>query len=328
MITLPPPTGPYQVGLAIHELPHERPIPLHLYFPMQKGPHLPCDKVFTPRAPKVWPPLETKVFAHVADLSSLREGSHPLVMMHHGDEVAMTDYATINEELASHGYVVVAMQYQLDSDPPREDRRRSLAPYATVIDTTLSVFEWLQASRKTLFQGRLDTSTVGLIGHSMGASALLLHANRAAGAFRSRHTITTLLPHQHPDQARECIIALDTAVFPPPHPYGCPIRLLFSEEVMVHQQHSGADRALERLGHMTRSYTGSTHLSFMDHGYVDDQPLYFKGSNTERKAFFDALRWDIRRAASGKFYVGQRFLEAADGRLGQMGMSWPKADVL
>lgn len=309
---LPTPTGPYQVGIAKYDLmdpfrkeiayPTGRLIPIQIYFPTQKGNHILHEKIFEEHVPKLWPPLEVKVYSEKADLSSLASGSkHPVILLNHGDTVAMTDYAYIAEDLASHGYVVVAIQHQLNTDPnePPFWKERSITRYAKVIDNMLYVFEWLQDNQTKLFNDKLNLQKIGLIGHSMGGNALLLFANRASSAFKKKQN-KALLPHKDTQDVKEAIIVLDTGGFPYPSHNQYPLFLLLSEEREDYQRKSGAYEDMIEKGHKVKYYKGSKHISFMDHGYVDPKnPVnpderYFNGTDEERRVFFDQVRKDIR----------------------------------
>lgn len=310
--SLPMPTGPYQVGIAKYDLidpsrreidyPNGRLIPIQIYFPMQKGAHTLHQKQFEERADGPWPRLDTQVYGQKADLSSLSlEAQHPIILLNHGDSVAMTDYAYIAEDLASHGYLVVSIQHQLKTDPeePKFWKERSVSRYGRVIDNILFVYEWLKDNKKTLFKESIDLNKVGLIGHSMGGNALLLLANRASNTFKKKQH-EHLLPHQDKSDVREAMIVLDTGGFPFPSHKQFPLFLLLSEEREAYQKQSGAYDEMVKIGYQVKYYKGSKHISFMDHGYVDpENPLnpeehYFHGSLEERKAFFNQVRRDIR----------------------------------
>lgn len=109
--SLPEPTGPYIVGIAKYDLtdpyrkeieyPKGRLIPIQIYFPMQEGKHVIHSKIFENRVPGPWKPLAVEVYGQKADISSLIAGSHPVILLNHGDTVSMTDYASIAEDLAS-----------------------------------------------------------------------------------------------------------------------------------------------------------------------------------------------------------------------------------
>ncbi len=309
---LPMPTGPYQVGIAKYDLidpsrkeieyPKGRLIPIQIYFPMRTGPHTLHHKIFEERTPGKWPPLDVEVYGQKANLTALATDSkHSVILLNQGDTVAMTDYAYIAEDLASHGYVVVTIQHQLKTDPdePKFWKERSISKYGRVIDNMLYVFEWLQEKQVPLFDNTLDLKKVGLIGHSMGGNALLLFTNRASNIFKKKQ-MDSLLPHTDGTTAREAIIVLDTGGFPYPNHNQYPLFLLLSEEKEDYQRKSGAYEDMVSIGHKVKYYKGSKHISFMDHGYIDPQnPVnpnehYFNGTLEERKAFFDQVRNDIR----------------------------------
>lgn len=310
--SLPIPTGPYKIGVAKYDLidsfrkeieyPAGRLIPIQIYFPIQRGAHILHDKIFEERVPGKWPPLDVKVYSQKVDLSLLASDSmHPVILLNHGDTVAMTDYAYIAEDLASNGYVVITIQHQLKTDPdePKFWRERSISRYGKVIDNILYVFEWLQENQTTLFNDKLDLRKIGLIGHSMGGNSLLLFTNRASNIFKKKKN-ETLLPHKDTKDVKEAILVLDTGGFPYPSHNQYPLFLLLSEEREDYQKKSGAYNDIIKIGHKVRYYKGSKHISFMDHGYIDPQnPLdsnehYFNGTLEERKAFFDNIRKDIR----------------------------------
>lgn len=310
---LPMPTGPYQVGITKYDLTDPsrkeidylrgRLIPIQIYFPMQKGLHTLHHKIFEERTPGKWPPLDVEVYGQKADLTSLTTDSkHPVILLNHGDTVAMTDYAYIAEDLASHGYVVAAIQHQLKTDPdePKFWKERSISKYGRVIDNMLYVFKWLEENQAPLFNNTLDLNKVGLIGHSMGGNALLLFANRASSIFKKKQMVS-LLPHRANTSIKEAIIVLDTGGFPYPNHHQYPLFLLLSEEREAYQKKSGTYDDMIKIGHKVKYYKGSKHISFMDHGYIDpENPVnpkehYYNGTLEERTTFFDQARRDIRK---------------------------------
>lgn len=309
--TLPLPTGSYRVGVVQYDLvdpdrvevahPSGRLVPIQIYFPLREGPHLLSDKLFETRTAGEWPPLEVQVYSHPADLSSLdRRIIHPIVFLNHGDTVAMTDYGYLAEELASHGYVVIAIQHQLKADPqePTFWKERTVSRYGRVIENILFVFEWLKASQVTLFQDAIDLKKVALVGHSMGGNALLLLANRASNCFKDK--CSTLLPHLDATEVKEAIVVLDPGGFAYPSHNHYPLFLLLSEEREQYQKESGTYGDMIEAGHKVNYYRGSKHISFMDHGWVNPpHPLnsgesYFNGTLEERQIFFNQVRRDIR----------------------------------
>lgn len=331
--TLLKPTGPYTIGISRFDLhdenrleinhPNGRLIPIQIYFPMEMGAHIPHPKVFEDRAPQTFPPLETMVYSALADLNQLNFapsdgnqsngsqsdlGQLPIILLNHGHDVSMTDYACIAEDLASHGYVVISIQHQLETDthPPAFWIERSISKYAIVIDNMLYVFEWLKQNNKTLFNRQLCLAKVGLIGHSMGGNALQFFASRSASSFKKKQRIT-LLPHDVSDDAntaetkiQECVVVLDAGGFSYPSTNQFPMLFLLSAEREAFQKESGMYDEMIRIGHNVTYYKGSKHISFMDHGYINPQnPVnsdkpYFNGPRPEIDAFWEKLRGDIR----------------------------------
>src|SRR3990167_3854804 len=76
--TVPIPTGPHRIGTTKYDLedvyrkdfkfPKGRLIPIQIYFPMEKGPHAVCQKIFEERAAiSPFEPLKAKVHSQQAD---------------------------------------------------------------------------------------------------------------------------------------------------------------------------------------------------------------------------------------------------------------------
>ncbi len=310
--TVPIPTGPHRIGTAKYDLedgyrkdfkfPNGRQIPIQIYFPMEKGPHAVHKKIFEERA-AIGPfePLKVKVHSEQADPSLLVGEHHPVVFLNHASSVAMTDYAFLAEDLSSHGYVVISIQHDLQSDaegPPFWEGR-SCSRNAKVIDNLLFAFEWLKTTQETLFGGKLDLKRVGFIGHSLGGNSLLLWANRTLDSFHKDNR-TALLYREDQKNVRECLILMETTRFSFSLNTRFPMFFLLAEEREEYQQKTGGKSQMLQAGHKVCYYKGSTHVSFMDHGYISpptlvnpDEP-YFNGTLEERTAFFTQIRKDIR----------------------------------
>ena len=143
----------------------------------------------------------SRVHAHSycnAELSSQKR-SYPVVLMRGGGAAPTIDYTSLNEDLASHGYVVVGFDApyrswvvvrpngsivrrspQNDIDLVAGQQADELAnklAKAWCSDTrfVLDQLERLNASDPSgRFQGRLDFERVGMFGHSLGGSTALL----------------------------------------------------------------------------------------------------------------------------------------------------------
>ena len=143
------------------------------------------------------------MFDHTADILSNSysnapisedKETYPLIILSHGwrgFRNLHTDYA---EELASLGYVVVAIDHTYgsvatvlddeviyvnkDALPQRETTpnfldyaNRLVSTYAADITTTIEYLEVMNANTSSRFNDKLDLSTIGLIGHSTGGGA-------------------------------------------------------------------------------------------------------------------------------------------------------------
>lgn len=309
--TLPVPTGPHFVGTVKYDLtdiyrkdlefPNGRLIPIQIYFPMEKGNHSLYPKIFEERVPGPWEPLQVKVHSKKADLSFLVGNDHPVIILNHASGVAMTDYAFLAEDLSSHEYIVVSIQHDLQSDNegPSFWDGSSCSRNAKVIDNILYVFEWLKLTQPTLFAGKIDLKRIGLIGHSLGGNSLLLWANRTLNSFY-KDTRPALLSRIDQKGVKECLILMETTRFSYPLNSRYPLFFLLSEERESYHKETGCCDEIVRSGHQVRYYKGSTHISFMDHGYIsaptliDPNEPYFSGTIEERKVFFDEIRKDIR----------------------------------
>lgn len=312
LVALPEPTGPYRIGTAKYDLEdiyrkdfrfsNGRLIPIQIYFPMEKGSHSIYTKIFEERAALgPFEPLKVGVHSQQKDLRLLIGDQHPVILINHASCVAMTDYAFLAEDLASHGYVVISIQHDLKSDEegPAFWEGRSCSRNAKVIDNILYVFEWLKTTRETLFNGKVDLKRVGLVGHSLGGNSLLLWSNRTLDSFQ-KDTRSALLSRLDQKDVKECFVLMETTRFSFPLYSRYPLFFLLGEGREGYQKQNGCYEQMVRAGHKVRYYKGSTHISFMDHAYVnpkwhiDLEEEYFNGTLEERMAFFESIRQDIK----------------------------------
>lgn len=305
---LPVPTGTYQVGIKTFDLidqeriepayPEGRLVPIWVYFPGNEGPQIPSPKLFEERALDTFDAipvgknLKIEVFGKQGnDLYLLKNTKkHPVIFLNHGDGCLLSDLAYIAEDLASHGYVVIAIQHQL-----KNDNEKFLRKYDRVIDNMLFVFDWLKKNNKKEFFNSLNLNHVGCIGYSMGANSVVLFGSKGY-----RHPSASLFPHENVENVKECIIAIDPQCFPFPVNNNYPTFLLFAEKREFEQKKSGEYDFMKRLGHEFIYYPYTHHGSFVDAAYFNIEcPLapemgWFLGSTDERKEFFDHVRKDIR----------------------------------
>lgn len=312
LIALPEPTGPYRIGTVKYDLediyrkdfqfPQGRLIPIQIYFPLEQGSHSVYPKIFEERAALgPFEPLNVDGHSQPVDLSFLIGGQHPVVIINHASCVAMTDYAFLAEDLVSHGYIVISIQHDLQSDQngPAFWEGRSCTRNAKVIDNILYVFEWLKTIQTSLFKGKINLKRVGLIGHSLGGNSLLFWLNRMLDSFQ-KDTRSALLPRVDQKDVKECLVLMETTRFSFPLNSRYPLFFLLAEEREAYQKDTGSYEQMARAGHKVCYYKGSTHISFMDHAYVnpkqhvDLKEEYFNGTSEERKAFFETVRKNVR----------------------------------
>ena len=310
---LPVPAGAHRVGTIKYDLidpyrkdlkfPDGRLIPIQIYFPLSKGKHLVYPKILEERAALgPFKPLHGKGYSQPTNLSFLTGTDHPIIFLNHGSCLTLTDYASIAEDLGSHGYVVITIQHdlQMDEEGPAFWEGRSCSRNAKVIDNILYVFEWLKQQHRILFNERINLKRIGFIGHSFGGNSLLFWINRTLDVFQ-QDPRTALLVREDQNDVEECLILMETTRYSFPFNSRYPLFFLFAEERESYQKATGCYEQMIRAGHEVRYYKGSTHISFMDHGYISppiptylDEP-YFKGTTEERRMFFDELRRDTRK---------------------------------
>jgi predicted dienelactone hydrolase len=129
---------------------------------------------------------------------SPQEHRYPVILMRAGLAKLTTDYTTLAEDLASHGYVVVGFDApyrsvvvvlpdgrvisrapQNNADLVSGSQQEQLAnklvqAWSADMRFALDQLEWLNASDPTgRFRGRLDMQAVGVFGHSLGGATAL-----------------------------------------------------------------------------------------------------------------------------------------------------------
>jgi predicted dienelactone hydrolase len=141
--------------------------------------------------------LENVQLDATADATPLmRRGGWPIVLFSPGFGVEREVYAGLVEDLASHGYIVVAIDHPHDAamvefpdghvvvPSPEMDIETALA--VRVADTRFVLTELAQLNASGAFAGLLDLGHVGMFGHSLGgaaaASTMLVDSRIDAGA--------------------------------------------------------------------------------------------------------------------------------------------------
>jgi predicted dienelactone hydrolase len=125
-----------------------------------------------------------------------RRGGWPVVLFSPGFGVERGLYTGLTEDLASHGYVVVAIDHPHDAaivefphghvviPGSQMDITRALT--VRVADTRFVLTKLARLARSGVFAGRLDLGRIGMFGHSLGgaaaASTMLVDRRIRAGA--------------------------------------------------------------------------------------------------------------------------------------------------
>jgi len=207
-LELPAPTGSHSVGLTeavwsddsrleahTPEPDDPRQVPVLLWYPAIAGSGE--EPSYVPNLDSISRTLTSSGQLHAAQVWGLRwvrsharqdasvdksEGTFPLVVLSPGNATNVEFYGSIAEELASHGFVVVGVNhpyqvtaveltggkvaaYQEDYDVPAKIEER-LSDLTFVIDQ----LEQATAS-KSILDGMIDTSRLGVMGHSNGGTA-------------------------------------------------------------------------------------------------------------------------------------------------------------
>jgi predicted dienelactone hydrolase len=125
-----------------------------------------------------------------------RRGGWPVVLFSPGFGVEREMYAGLVEDLASHGYVVVAIDHPHDASivefpnghvvVPSSQMDITAALSVRVADTRFVLTELARLGKAGFFAGRFDLGHVGMFGHSLGgataASTMLVDPRIDAGA--------------------------------------------------------------------------------------------------------------------------------------------------
>jgi predicted dienelactone hydrolase len=211
---VPAPTGSFQVGthsIALTDRARREPqapkqprsLLIQMWYPAVAGgrrsPYMPPAVArFVASSGGVSPALlEAVTLDATADaLPFKRSGGWPVVLFSPGFGVEHELYAGLVEDLASHGYVVVAISHPHDAGivqfpdghvvVPRSQTDIAAALTVRVADTRFVLTQLARLGRSGRFVGLLDLGRVGMFGHSLGgaaaASTMLVDPRIRAGA--------------------------------------------------------------------------------------------------------------------------------------------------
>jgi predicted dienelactone hydrolase len=232
VFTLPKPTGNYAVGIHyfhwtdqardepfVPEAHRKRELMVKVHYPAKPDDEKPFAPYFRGSSPllKLFASangLPAFLFDHLTFVKShAKEGlsladdvpRYPVVLFSHGGGTSMEVHTAQAEDLASHGYIVVAIDHTYASAATQfpdhlvsaRDATANFAPTGEpvaiivqiMVDDARFVLDTLAAldagQVETFFTGRLDLEKVGAVGHSLGGAVaydLALHDQRVKAA--------------------------------------------------------------------------------------------------------------------------------------------------
>jgi|CXWL01.1.fsa_nt_gi dienelactone hydrolase len=115
---------------------------------------------------------------HGGENRAVSPGSWPVLVFAPGWRLSAYDYRALLEDLASRGFVVLA----IETSPPTE--RPPYAETAAQIEAAIAAAQAMSARADSDFARGLDVSRIGVIGHSVGGAAAALAASET-GAVRA-----------------------------------------------------------------------------------------------------------------------------------------------
>jgi predicted dienelactone hydrolase len=209
---VPSPTGPRSVGTRVVDLVDstrndpflangaKRELLVRLWYPasLNQG----CEPAeYT--SPRVWSYFSELVGIPLPEVRTnscwnapITDGAHPVVVFTHGYTGTFTDYTFIFEDLASRGYVVASVDHTYEATAVEfpdgrfvkslvgshfgdtwrlDDQTLAFALSVRLADLHFVVNELRRLNAKVdgLFTGKLDTSRIALMGHSLGGEATI-----------------------------------------------------------------------------------------------------------------------------------------------------------
>ena len=174
-VASPSEPGPYAVGRTVVQLQDDsrgRALTADVWYPVTAG---------TTGLPSVYqfiPGIEFESDTALADVAVSTDGPFPLVIYSHGSGGLRYVASFFTETLASHGFVVVAVDHVGNtavesiggSEPPRDE-----IAYNRVLDVNFLITQMLATSEapEGQFSGTIDPERIGVSGHSFGGFTAL-----------------------------------------------------------------------------------------------------------------------------------------------------------
>jgi predicted dienelactone hydrolase len=231
VFTLPKPTGSYAVGIQYFHLIDEnrtdpflasgtkkRELMIKVYYPAEPDASKPFSPYFH-NSPELLRLLTTGygmpafLFDHLILVKTNskdnlqiadEQQSYPVILFSHGAGTTMEVQTSQCEDLASHGYIVVAIDHtyvsaatvfpdrivshkgattDFNTPEPAEIITQIMADDSSFVIDTLE--EMNQGQLESIFRGKLDLARIGVIGHSVGGAVaynLAMHDSRVKAA--------------------------------------------------------------------------------------------------------------------------------------------------
>jgi predicted dienelactone hydrolase len=324
---LPQPNGCYSVGAETVVLtdPHRsRDLLVTMWYPAVEGtsslaPYM--DKKTADALAQEWnlqPDFQRLVGTHARLLAPIAEGGpFPVVLLEHGSGVVPAIYTVLAEGLASSGFIVVATNHPSDSLiaafpdghelkftpywPAEADRRTqgvAIGKFAgeVLVGDVRFVLDQLQEmnSHDHFWQGHLDLSKIGIVGHSMGGTTAALATKEEPRILAGVNLDGSTYPGMNADVR--------------PIPVRKPFLFIATE------QHASdpATRIREYAGSESNSYyvvvSGTDHMSFTDADLISSR--FTRDQKPDDNAFERAVLTSVLTRSMVEEFLG-KYLRAS-----------------
>jgi predicted dienelactone hydrolase len=266
---------------------------------------------------KLQPGFQRMVGTHARLAAPIAEGGpFPVILLEHGSGVVPAIYTVLAEGLASDGFIVVATNHPPDSLiavfpdghelkftpywPAEADRRAQGMAIGKFADEVLVadvrfVLDQLQEmnSHDHFWQGRLDLSKIGIVGHSMGGTTAALATQEEPRILAGVNMDGSTYPGMNGDVR--------------PIPVHKPFLFIATEE----HASDPATRIHEYVGSEANSYyvvvNGTDHMSFTDADLLSSR--FTRDQKPDDNAFERAVLTSVlTRSAVEEFFV--KYLKA------------------
>jgi dienelactone hydrolase len=324
---LPQPNGcrPVGTGTVVLRDPHRgRDLLVTMWYPALEGtstiaPYM--DKRTADALAEEWklqPDFQRLVGTHARLLAPIAEGRpFPVVLLEHGSGVVPALYTVLAEGLASSGFIVVATNHPPDSLiavfpdghelkftpywPAEADRRTQGVAIGKFADEVLVadvrfVLNQLQEmnSHDHFWQGHLDLSKIGIVGHSMGGTTAALATQEEARILAGVNLDGSTYPGMNADVR--------------PIPVRKPFLFIATEE----HASDPATRIREYMGSEFNSYyvvvNGTDHMSFTDANLVSSK--FTRDQKPDDNAFERAVLTSVLTRSLVEEFLG-KYLKAS-----------------